>query len=338
MKENPKLKKLLLTILVLASTQIACGLGVPTPQSDQNQLNTMVAETMSALQLQQTATAVAQGEQGSQDAAAPPSVIPPDTATATVTPTETLTFTPTTPPDDPKLSLGKPDWEDHFDTAANWTLFDSSTTKTEVKNGRMLFTMYDTLNYSEWTVTWYKTENFYMEVTATTPNTCKGKDRYGLFFRAPDPSQGYIYTFSCDGSYRLSSWDGDTFNDLVKWSSSDHIISGAARATAWASGWMARTSAYMPTASCLPKHPMICLAERAVLGWPSLLLKPKTLLWPLMICFIGTWNSRSDQNTRYSDPGLIKYPQSLNKKSGFFNQKPDFNYQGIQEINRKNGT
>lgn len=230
MNVKKNLKWILILALVLALTQLACGLGAPTPQADQNQLDTMVAETMSALQLQGTATAAAQSDQGQPaEGSEAETATPEDTATPTVTLTPTATITPTTPPDDPKKSLGSPDWEDHFDNSSNWTLFDSSTTKTEIKNSRFLFTMYDTLNYSEWTVTWHKAKDFYMEVTATTPNKCSGKDRYGLFFRAPDPSQGYVYTFSCDGSYRLSSWDGKTFNDLVKWTTSDHILSGGSK-------------------------------------------------------------------------------------------------------------
>lgn len=230
MKLNPNMKKLLMLMLALALSQLACSLGAPSPQADQNQLDTLVAETMAAMHLQGTATAVSQPDQSEPaNEGEAEQATPEDTATPSVTPTETPTLTPTTPPNDPKQSLGAPDWEDHFDTSSNWTLFDSSTTKTDIKGGRFLFTMYDTLNYSEWTVTWHKAKDFYMEVTVTTPNKCSGKDRYGLLFRAPDPSQGYVYTFSCDGSYRLSSWDGKTFNDLVKWSTSDHIISGGGK-------------------------------------------------------------------------------------------------------------
>jgi hypothetical protein len=231
MKRRIGTRTLLFTV-VAAMLLNACNL-TPTeaPADDQAVVETMVAETVEAMALQDTATAAAQGQQAS-DTPQPSATIdqalltPTETATATVTETATVTLTSTVPPDDPKKQLGEPDFHDRFDAASHWTLYDSSTTKTEIKNGHFYFTMYDTLNYSEWTVTWLEIKDFYLEVTAKA-TTCSGKDRYGLLFRAPDPSQGYIYTLSCAGSYRLSTWDGTNFKDLVKWSSSDHIHSGS---------------------------------------------------------------------------------------------------------------
>jgi len=227
MKEHNQQKKLVYVIVVLLFTQLACGFGSSQPENNQEQLDTMVAETMNAMHLQQTATAVVKQTQSPVTATTQGSLTQPaDTATPTVTQTPTVTLTPTSPADDPKKALGTPDWQDKFDNANSWTLFESATTKTEIKNGHMLFTMFEALNSSEWTVTWQKATDYYLEVTATTPANCTGKDRYGLLIRAPDPSKGYVLMFSCDGNYRFSSWDGTDFVDLVKWTSSDDIVKG----------------------------------------------------------------------------------------------------------------
>jgi hypothetical protein len=227
MKELFKQKKLVMIVITLLITQLACGLGGSQPEPGQGQLDTMVAETMNARHLQETATAVVRLTQSPATATLQASQTAlADTTTPTVIQTATATLTPTISADDPKKSLGTPDWQEQFDNANSWTLFDSATSKTEVKNGRFLFTMYEALNSSEWTVTWQKATDYYLEVTATTPANCSGKDRYGLLFRAPDPSQGYVLMFSCDGNYRLSSWNGKDWVDLVKWTASDDITSG----------------------------------------------------------------------------------------------------------------
>lgn len=233
MERKTRSQKIILLSAATVMMSLACLLTpTATPVVDeQAQLNTMVAETVAAIALQETATAAAQ-QQLASDTPFPSATIDPElvtpteTATQAATETPTVTVTSTPPGEDPKKKLGNPSWHDRFDAASHWSLYDSSTTKTEIKDGQFFFTMYSKLNYSEWTVSWLKVKDFYMEVTVKAPS-CSGKDRYGLLFRAPDTTQGYIYNFSCDGSYRLSTWDGKNFVDLVKWTTSDHIVSGA---------------------------------------------------------------------------------------------------------------
>ena len=161
--------------------------------------------------------------------------------TDTIAPTDTLapTSTPTSVPGDPKLSLGNPDYTDTFDQTYNWYPYDSSTTKAEIKNGKFFYTMKGTKSSSEWTLSWPEIKDFYLEVTAKTPDTCDGKDRYGLLFRAPDPSQGYLFYVSCDGQYRLALWDGSNFDILVDWTVANVINKGpneTNRLGVWAEG------------------------------------------------------------------------------------------------------
>jgi hypothetical protein len=150
----------------------------------------------------------------------------PPSETPTITPTKTEPPPPTPPAQDPKLSLGNYDWKDGFDSKNNWTLFDEPEFRSEIKNGKFVMTK-KTIEYGErWEITWPKIKNFYLEVTATTSETCDGKDRYGVFFRAPDPSKGYLLSISCDGQFRFTSWNGKEYNTILEWTSSSHIQSG----------------------------------------------------------------------------------------------------------------
>ena len=69
-------------------------------------------------------------------------------------------------------------------------------------------------------------KDFYAEARFTTGNACSGLDRYGLLLRSPDPNQGYVFGFSCDGRYRLYIWDGKHYNPVQEWKSSPSILQG----------------------------------------------------------------------------------------------------------------
>ena len=144
----------------------------------------------------------------------------------TATPTEAASSTPTLPPEDPKNSLGAYDWQDAFNNGANWTLYDEPDFKSEVTGGKYVMTK-KSLEFGEvWEVSWPQVTNFYLEVTATT-GACAGKDRYGLFFRAPDPAKGYLFGLSCDGQFRFTKWDGSEYKVIVNWTGSPQIKAGA---------------------------------------------------------------------------------------------------------------
>ncbi len=163
---------------------------------------------------------------------------PSDVVTATFTPVPSLTPTntaeptattsPTPPAGDPKLSLGDPDYKDTFSANNYWLIEDGPSTKTEIKDEKFLYTMYNASLYSDqWTFSWKEIKDFYLEVTATTPSDCSGKDRYGVIFRSPSFNAGYIYYLSCDGSYLLNMWDGATMTALVEWTESSEIEQGS---------------------------------------------------------------------------------------------------------------
>ncbi|MBI3160318.1 MAG: DUF1080 domain-containing protein [Chloroflexi bacterium] len=145
------------------------------------------------------------------------------TATQPPAPTPTATFAP----DDLRAGLGEPHWRDAFDNDANWTLYDTTESRTEIGNGFLYYTMKQPQEPSNWTITRPEIRNFYLEATATTPGQCSGKDRYGLFFRAPDENHGYLFGFSCDGMFRLAKWDGQNFEVLLDWTPNGAIRAGA---------------------------------------------------------------------------------------------------------------
>ncbi len=46
-----------------------------------------------------------------------------------------------------------------------------------------------------------------------------------MIFRAPDTSEGYLISISCDGSFRLSKWESEEeeYTTLEGWTTSEYI-------------------------------------------------------------------------------------------------------------------
>ena len=82
----------------------------------------------------------------------------------------------------------------------------------------------------KWTKVSKARQDFYLEVTAVTPDTCTGKDRFGLIFRAPTYNKGYIFYLACDGTYKLSYWNGANMISLQDWTAASEIEAGANKA------------------------------------------------------------------------------------------------------------
>jgi hypothetical protein len=96
-----------------------------------------------------------------------------------------------------------------------------------IEDGSLVMEVQEGGGYDEWGLAaGADITDFYLEITARMGDQCSGIDRYGLIFRAPDPSQGYIFEFSCDGRFRLYKWDGETYTGIQGWKSSALILSG----------------------------------------------------------------------------------------------------------------
>ena len=150
------------------------------------------------------------------------------TETPTLTPTATDASTPTLAPEDPVLSLGVPSVKDTFDSGSIIYQYDDSEFSFQVEDDLFVMVAKKTSSYETWSLSWEELTNFYLEITGSFGDDCSGKDRYGMIFRAPDTSEGYLITISCDGSFRLSKWESEEeeYTTLESWTSSEHLENG----------------------------------------------------------------------------------------------------------------
>ena len=153
---------------------------------------------------------------------------PTSTATATATLTPTITLTPTLAPDDPVLSLGIPSVKDSFDSGSIIYQYDESQSSFQVDDNKFVLVAKKANTYETWSLSWEELTNFYLEITGSFGDDCSGKDRYGMIFRAPDTSEGYLISISCDGSFRLSKWESEEeeYTTLEGWTTSEYINGG----------------------------------------------------------------------------------------------------------------
>ena len=171
-----------------------------------------------------------------------PETIPEATTGATAEPlAPAAETTPTaTPEADPRVELGSSAWGAVFDDGTEtWFQFENDQAKSEVRDGKLVLTAKKANGFDAWTMSHPKMDDFYLEVVFTTGEQCAGKDRYGILFRAPDNTQGYLYNVACDGSYQLRIWDGEQFTDLINWTVDSHIAKGpyvTQRLGVWAEG------------------------------------------------------------------------------------------------------
>jgi hypothetical protein len=150
------------------------------------------------------------------------------TNTPQPTATNTPQPTPTSPAGDPAVDLGSPDWTHHFNQEYPWHTYTSSTDETEVTGGKYLFRFFETISWPLWAFAALEIEDYYLEITVQMPSACAGKDSGGLVFGSPvgHNDEAYIYRVSCDGRYRLTSYDGSNTNILVSWSTDPAILVG----------------------------------------------------------------------------------------------------------------
>jgi hypothetical protein len=165
--------------------------------------------------------------------------LPTNTPEPTPTPTPVLTPTPT-PEADPRQELGKSAWGAIFeDGTQTWYQYDHSNGKAEVRDNKLVLTSYKANGYDNWSMSYPPMTDYYLELRFTTGPVCAGKDRFGILFRAPDSTQGYLYNVSCDGAYQVRLWNGEEFTQLIGWTVNEHIIPGPEvehRLGVWAQG------------------------------------------------------------------------------------------------------
>lgn len=137
--------------------------------------------------------------------------------------------TPTLNLDNPKTSLGTPDWTDNFDTGDNWPLYNDEHVNMQIKDGSLVMTSLVANRKNPWD-SWMVTDailsDFYIELSAT-PGECGGLDRYGMVIRAnPDATKAYLFGLSCGGEYSLRLWNGEKLFMLQVWQISQYVNKG----------------------------------------------------------------------------------------------------------------
>lgn len=126
-----------------------------------------------------------------------------------------------------ELNLGAATWTDNLDNTDNWYLLDTPNTKFTGGDGKLVMTSINPGGGEEWGLSDQPSmKDYYLQGTFITGPSCTGLDRYGLLARAPDPDQGYVFEFSCDGQFRLYTWDGKNYNALQDWRPSASILAG----------------------------------------------------------------------------------------------------------------
>jgi hypothetical protein len=126
-----------------------------------------------------------------------------------------------------ELNLGAATWTDNLDTANNWYLLDTPNTKFTAGDGKLVMTSINPGGGEEWGLSDRPSmKDYYLQATFITGSACSGLDRYGLLARAPDPDKGYVFEFSCDGHYRLYTWDGKNYVAIQEWHTAAPIKTG----------------------------------------------------------------------------------------------------------------
>lgn len=126
------------------------------------------------------------------------------------------------------LNLGSPDWTDPMDSASAWYTLSTDNTEWEFEDGELRMKAISTGEPEEWGLSSKPAmSDYFLQVKFKTGDTCDGLDRYGVLVRAPDPSMGYVFEFSCDGRYRLYIWDGENYEALQEWKASAFITAGS---------------------------------------------------------------------------------------------------------------
>jgi hypothetical protein len=239
---SARLGRIMLIFMVLLVGASSCSLPVPAATTPEPVLEltpdaiyTSAVQTIVAQLTEAAPTPEPTQTQPLPEASLPPEDTPVPTAQASSTPepTATLAATPTSQPelttappaDDPTLNLGSPTWQDTFEDDSNWTLLDDEHSHFELQNGQMVMLAYNADYYNSWALTPPTIEVFYLEAQGTS-GACSGRDRWGLFFRAPDDTRGYLFGVSCDGRYALWVYDGSSEIYLMDWADSPHILKG----------------------------------------------------------------------------------------------------------------
>jgi len=121
--------------------------------------------------------------------------------------------------------LGQPTWSETFDNETSFLEYSDDRVRFDAQSGFLNATAFKADGWHGWTMSAPVLKDAYLEASVK-PGECSKLDRYGILFRAPDPTKGYFLGLSCDGRYSLRVWDGSNFHALVDWTSNSAILAG----------------------------------------------------------------------------------------------------------------
>jgi hypothetical protein len=211
----------------------AC-LNTATPGSDAVQTEVARQLTSMALLTRSGGTALGPPQDSGSPGGELPTVtqtsLPPATPTPTITPTVTPTASFTPPADDPALTLGPATYRTNFTDIYGWWMYEDDNVRFEIVDHKLVMTAKLANGYDWYTRTVWDLLNFYIEMTAT-PDTCSGRDRYGLVVGVPYPAVNLSFWMkvTCDGYYSFSYQDTDIdykFHYIKDWAKSSFIHTG----------------------------------------------------------------------------------------------------------------
>jgi hypothetical protein len=220
------MRKLIPVFLLVSMVLTSCNLPIAVRTPDPNEVATRVAETIAAVPTFALSTPESQPTI--------PELLPSATHTVESTTTPTISATATTPPGDPKISLGNPGFYDTFSSGTAFGLssepYQDDAVLIKVENGSMQFKSNKTNGGKRWRLTSRNPLNFYLEGTFNAV-TCSGDDTYGLVFRAPTYGDGIGYYFgvTCDGYFYLQSQTESGTNTVFNWTANSNIVSGSGK-------------------------------------------------------------------------------------------------------------
>ena len=160
---------------------------------------------------------------------------PTDTPTPTLSPTPTIqwfpsTATPTPGPQRPLLAptpnqrpaMGAVVLTDTFNNTTGWQTYQTSDGSATLSGGRL------TLAAPESSANMISLRagpvplDYYAEITTST-SLCRGKDSYGLVYRADGAGSMYRLIVSCDGFLRVERWQPNAAAAVQDWTPSGQI-------------------------------------------------------------------------------------------------------------------
>jgi hypothetical protein len=253
--------KNILALILTALILIGCNLpGVTNQTVSEADLSTRVAQILTSFPTQTPAeklmASTSEPSTLTQEPGKSPEIetaLPPTLTPSIIAPSETLspTINPptslppavakTTPPtltpgaNDPLRIFGSPMGTDPMNKGEDWGWGSGANEFTSMTFNGTAMRLTGLTPKAGWRIPVAKpSDNFYVEMTATLEK-CTAKDNYGIIFRVPkydEPVQGYLFSISCDGYYKLWLWDGLADTDgaskqILSWKANPIIRSGA---------------------------------------------------------------------------------------------------------------